>query len=98
MDLTHFLVQLILAIACAGVATVLVPRRIPGKMLGLVLIGLGGVWLGEWSFKLLNQRFGLDFPFLHWSLEDVPIIPSVIGSAIILYIVTTFLKWGRYGS
>jgi uncharacterized membrane protein YeaQ/YmgE (transglycosylase-associated protein family) len=98
MDLGTLFVQLVIALVCAGLATVLIPRRIPGKLLGLILIGLGGVWLGEWVFELFKQRFGFELEILSWGIEGVPIIPSVVGSAIILYVVTTLLKWGHYGS
>lgn len=98
MDISTLLVQLMIALVCAGLATVLIPRRIPGKLFGLVLIGLGGVWLGEWAFELFRERFRLDLDVLQWGVQGVPIIPSVIGSAIILYVVTTLLKWGRYNN
>ncbi|MBF2077398.1 MAG: hypothetical protein IGR76_02470 [Synechococcales cyanobacterium T60_A2020_003] len=96
MDISTLLVQLAIALVCAGLATVLLPRRIPGKLAGLILIGLGGVWLGSWAAELFRQRFGLDLPFLHWDFQGVPIIPSVLGSTVILYVVTTLLKWGHY--
>jgi uncharacterized membrane protein YeaQ/YmgE (transglycosylase-associated protein family) len=96
MNLAYFAVYLVVAIVCAGIANVLVPRRIPGKFLGLMLVGILGVWLGDLGFKLLHSQYRLDFAFLHWDLLGVPVIPSIIGSAIVLYVVTTFLKWGRY--
>jgi uncharacterized membrane protein YeaQ/YmgE (transglycosylase-associated protein family) len=98
MDITRLLVQVGLAIACALIANVLVPRRIPGKFAGLVLIGLGGVVLGEWAFNLIRQRFGFDLPVLGWHVQNVPILPAIIGSMIILYVVTAFLKWAKYSS
>lgn len=98
MDISTLLVQLMIALVCAGLATILIPRRIPGKLFGLILIGLGGVWLGGWVFELFRERFGLDSNILQWGIQGVPIIPSIVGSAIILYIVTTLLKWGRYGT
>lgn len=98
MDLTRLVVQVVVAILCAGIATLLVPRQIPGKLVGLILIGLIGVWVGEWGFALLRSRYGINFAFLHWGIQGVLIIPAVIGSAIVLYIVTAFLRWGRYGT
>lgn len=96
MDLTHLLVQLIIAILCAGAATVLIPRRVPGKLVGLILIGLAGVWLGEWGYTLLSQEYGIEHEVLRWNIQDVLIIPAVLGSAIILYLVTMVLRWARY--
>ncbi len=97
MNLTRLLVQVLIALACAGVATVLLPRKIPGRLFGLALIGLAGVWLGEWILNYLGNTYDLPIPaFLTWNVEGVPIVPAIVGSAIILYAVTTFLTWGRY--
>lgn len=98
MDISTLLVQLMIALVCAGLATILIPRRIPGKLAGLILIGLGGVWLGQWAFALFRERFGLNLEILQWGIQGVPIIPSIVGSAIILYVVTSFLRWGHYGN
>lgn len=98
MDISHLLVQVIVAIVCAGVANILVPRRIPGRLIGLILIGLAGVWVGEWGFALLRQRFGINYAWLYWQIQGVLIIPAIVGCAIVLYLVTTFLRWGRYNS
>ncbi|MEO0489158.1 MAG: hypothetical protein AAF215_25940 [Cyanobacteria bacterium P01_A01_bin.123] len=97
MDLQKLLIQLVIAIVCAGLANFLVPRRIPGKLIGLVLIGLAGVLLGEWVVNFFARQYGFSLDILTWGIQDVPIIPSVLGSTIILYVVTTFLSWGRYG-
>ncbi|MEB3358872.1 MAG: hypothetical protein VKK04_19255 [Synechococcales bacterium] len=96
MDIPHLVVQVIVAIVCAGIANVLVPRRIPGKLTGLILIGLVGVWLGEWGLAQLQRAYGFNYPFLTWDIEGVEIVPAIIGSAIVLYLVTAFMKWGRY--
>lgn len=97
MDLAHVTVQLLVAIACAIIGNILIPRQVPGKLFGLIVIGFVGVALGEWAYRLLRSQFKLDAPFLHWHVADVPIIPAIIGSAIVLYIVTSFWQWGRYG-
>ncbi|MBE9181811.1 hypothetical protein IQ268_24905 [Oculatella sp. LEGE 06141] len=96
MDVPHLLVQLVVALACAGAATVLIPRQIPGQLVGLFLVGFAGVWLGEWGFGLLYREYGLDHQLLRWQIQDVLIVPAIIGSAIVLYVVTAFLRWGRY--
>ncbi|NEQ30034.1 MAG: hypothetical protein F6K04_03375 [Leptolyngbya sp. SIO4C5] len=97
MDITQFLVQVIIAIVCAGIANILVPRRIPGKLVGLILIGLAGVWVGRWVADYLRQQFGIRWEFLQWQIQGVEIVPAIIGCAIVLYLVTAFLSWGRYG-
>ena len=97
MDLQKLLIQLVIAIICAGLANFLVPRRIPGKLVGLVLLGLAGVLLGEWIVNFLDEQYGFSLDILAWGVQGVPIVPSILGSAIILYVVTAFLSWGRYG-
>ena len=95
MDLSHVAVQLIAAIVCAGIANMLIPRQILGKFLGFMLTGLVGVWLGEAAFKRLKTH-ELNYPFLQWELGGVAVVPSIIGCAIIIYVVTTFVQWGNY--
>lgn len=96
MDMGHFAVQLAIAIACGILGNMLIPREVPGKFFGLVLVGFVGVWVGEFSYRLLQTQTQLNVPWLQWHIEEVPIIPSIIGSAIVIYVVTTFLRWGRY--
>ncbi|RZM82857.1 hypothetical protein [Leptolyngbya iicbica] len=97
MDWTRLVVQILIALGCAGLATVLIPRRIPGKIFGLIVIGFAGVWLGEWVIKYLETTYSLPIPdFVTWDIQGVPILPAVLGSAVILFVVTAFLSWGRY--
>lgn len=96
MDISRIFIQIVIALLCAGVASILVPRKIPGKLVGLILIGLAGVWVGEWGFALLYSRFGLNLPILLLSFKGVRLIPAIVGSTIVLYLVTLFLKWGKY--
>jgi uncharacterized membrane protein YeaQ/YmgE (transglycosylase-associated protein family) len=98
MDISQLVVQIVVAVICAGIANIIVPRKIPGRLAGLILIGLAGVWVGQWGFSLLRQEFGISFPWLYWQIQGVLIIPAIIGSAIVLYLVTLFLKWGHYDS
>ena len=97
MDLTRLLVQILIALGCGALATLLLPRRIPGKLFGLALIGFAGVWLGEWVVNYVETTYELPMPdFVTWDFQGVPILPAVVGSAVILFVVTTFLSWGRY--
>lgn len=98
MDILHLLIRLLIAIGCAATADLLLPRRVPGGLAGLILIGLTGVWVGERGFALLRQQFGISFPVLYWQIEGVLIIPAIVGSAIVLYLVTAFIRWARYSS
>jgi uncharacterized membrane protein YeaQ/YmgE (transglycosylase-associated protein family) len=96
MTLSHLAIQLMLAIACGIVGNILIPRQIPGRFLGLIVVGLVGVWLGEWAYLLIKNQYGFNHALLSWKIESVPVIPSVIGSAIVIYLVTGFLKIFRY--
>jgi uncharacterized membrane protein YeaQ/YmgE (transglycosylase-associated protein family) len=96
MDISDLLIRFALAVVCAGLANVLIPRRIPGKVFGLVVIGIVGVFFGEWAFMLLRQEFGIDHEVLRWQIQNVPILPAVIGSAVILYVLTLVLQWAKY--
>jgi uncharacterized membrane protein YeaQ/YmgE (transglycosylase-associated protein family) len=96
MDLTRLLIQILIAIACGTIASVLIPRRIPGKFLGLILIGFAGVWLGEWTLNYLDATYTFPIPaFVTWEFQGVPVFPSIVGSAIILYGVTTLVSWSH---
>lgn len=97
-DLVSLLIQVLIAIACASAANILIPRQVPGKLLGMVIIGLVGVFLGQWGAKYLLQQYNFSAPWLTWSFQGVPLVPSIIGSTIVLYVVTAFLSWGRYGN
>lgn len=96
MNIAHLLIKVVIAIVCAGAANLLVPRRIPGKLTGLILIGLAGVWTGEAGFALLHREFGLRLPFLSWQIDGVLIVPAIVGCAIVLYLVTALIRWGRF--
>ncbi len=97
MDITAIVVKLVVAIVCAGIGTLLIPRQMPGGWFGYIVVGLAGVWLGDWAYSALDNQYGLNFPVLDWGLAGVRILPSVVGSAVILFVATAFLKWGRYG-
>lgn len=95
MNPFYLAAQLLIAVVAAGIANVLLPRRLPGKFLGLMLVGLVGVWLGEWGFGCLNSLYSVNHTFLAWGLLGVPLIPAIVGSLLVIYVVTTFVKWGR---
>ncbi|MEO1210971.1 MAG: hypothetical protein AAFX78_15715 [Cyanobacteria bacterium J06638_20] len=96
MNITQLAIQIVVAIVAAGIANILVPRRIPGRLPGLVIIGLVGVWVGEWGFRLMQQRFNIYWPILSWDIQGVQIIPAILGSAIVLYLVTLLIKLTRF--
>jgi uncharacterized membrane protein YeaQ/YmgE (transglycosylase-associated protein family) len=98
MDLTPLMVQFLIAAACGLLGNFLIPRQVPGKFFGLVLVGFVGVWLGAWVYQVLKTQYGVAAPFLSWNVVNVPIVPSILGSAVVIYVLTTVLRWGRYNS
>lgn len=96
LDFTRLGVQIIVAIACAGIANTLIPRRIPGKLVGLVVLGLIGVWLGESLISHLAQSYDLNHPALDWNIQQVRLIPAILGCTIAMFLMKTFVQWGRY--
>jgi uncharacterized membrane protein YeaQ/YmgE (transglycosylase-associated protein family) len=97
-EMTRLLVQILIAIVCAGAANILIPREVPGKLLGLILIGFAGVFVGEWISNYILTEYSINVPVLQWEFKEVPILPSIVGSMIVLYVITAFLSWGRYGN
>jgi uncharacterized membrane protein YeaQ/YmgE (transglycosylase-associated protein family) len=96
MEPSRLAIQLLVTVICAGLANVIIPRQVPGKFLGLFLTGLVGVWIGGATFTFLNVRYGLNYPFLHWAFEGVPIIPSILGSVLVIYLITNVWQRMRY--
>ena len=96
MNFSYLAIHLLVAIACAGIANMLIPRQIPGKLAGFIVTGWVGVWIGVEAHKLLRGLYGLNLPWLSWGFYGVPILPSVLGCAIVIYTLTSFARWGRY--
>ena len=84
------------AIACAGIANALIPRRIPGKLVGLVFVGLVGVWLGEWLILYFDQTYDFSHPALDWNIQEVKLIPAILGCTVVMFLMKIFMQWGRY--
>ena len=75
MEILTFILFLFVAAACAWLGEYLVPGTIPGGFLTSVIIGLIGAWVG-------TQLMGAVGP----SLAGVPIIPAILGSAIVIFL------------
>lgn len=97
VNISRLGVQLVVALICAGIGHTLIPRRIPGHLFGLVLVGLFGVWVGEWLIDYLGQMYNLkQFSFLYWDIQQVRILPAIVGCTLVMYLLQIFLQWGRY--
>ncbi|MBN9417607.1 MAG: GlsB/YeaQ/YmgE family stress response membrane protein [Candidatus Eremiobacteraeota bacterium] len=69
----HFILFLIVAAICAIIASALVPGRIPGGFLVAMVCGFLGAWIGG----NLMGHFGP-------SLAGVSLIPTIVGSAVLV--------------
>ncbi|MEM9903854.1 MAG: hypothetical protein AAF921_02375 [Cyanobacteria bacterium P01_D01_bin.44] len=96
MSLSKIFIQLMIALVCAGAANIIIPKRIPGKSVGPLIVGFGGVLLGEWTVDFLEQIFNFSPAFLHWSIYDVPIIPALTGAVLVLYGLTLLVGMSQH--
>lgn len=74
-----FLLFLIVAAICAIIASALVPGRIPGGFLVAMVCGFIGAWIG-------GNLMGSWGP----ELAGVSLIPTIIGSALLVMIMGLF--------
>lgn len=74
MELLAFILFLLVAAACAGIAEALVPGQVPGGFLMSAIVGAIGAWVGA----SLMGHVGPD-------LAGVPLLPAIIGSAILIF-------------
>jgi uncharacterized membrane protein YeaQ/YmgE (transglycosylase-associated protein family) len=81
MTIIGFILFLIVAAVCAWIAEYFVPGRIPGGFFTAAVIGIIGGWIGA---NLLGS--------LGPSLEGVALIPTIIGSAILVFVLAILSK------
>ena len=77
MSLIGFILFLIVAAVCALIAERLVPGTIPGGFFTAAVVGIIGAWIGG----NLIGHFGPD-------LADVSLIPCILGSAILVFVLS----------
>lgn len=80
-----FILYLVVAAICAVIAERIVPGRIPGGFLVAAIFGILGAWIG-------TSLMGSVGPVL----EGVPILPAIIGSAVVIFLLTFFSR-GAHG-
>lgn len=77
MTILGIILYCIIAAACAWIADYFTPGTIPGGFLASVIYGIIGAWIGT----SLMGGFG---PVL----AGVPLLPAIIGSAILIFVVS----------
>lgn len=80
----HFILFLIVAAICAIIASALVSGRIPGGFLVAMVCGFIGAWIGG----SLMGSFGP-------SLAGVSLIPTIVGSAVLVLCMSLFSGLSR---
>ena len=76
MDFLHFFFYLIVAAVCAGIASRIVPGIGKNGFLGSAVLGMIGAWVGTSCMGNVGP-----------SLEGVPLLPAIVGSAVVLFAV-----------
>jgi len=74
MSVIAFILFLLVAAGCAWIAECLVPGVVPGGFLVTAIVGVIGAWIGG----SLVGHFGPE-------LESVSLVPTIIGSAILVF-------------
>lgn len=74
MSVLGFILFLIVAAVCAWIADYFVPGTIPGGFLTAAIVGIIGAWVG-------GSLFGNFGP----QLAGVALLPTIIGSAILVF-------------
>lgn len=75
MSIVSFILFLVVAAVCAWIAEYFVPGRVPGGFFTSAIVGIIGAWIGG---SLLGN-FGP-------SLEGISLLPAIIGSAILVFV------------
>jgi uncharacterized membrane protein YeaQ/YmgE (transglycosylase-associated protein family) len=73
LDFLHFLLYLIVAAVCAGIASKIVPSIGKNGFLGSAVLGMIGAWVGTCWLGNIGP-----------SLEGVPLLPAVVGSSAVM--------------
>jgi len=81
MTILGFILYLIVAAACAWLAEYMVPGTIPGGFLTSAIVGIIGAWIGVSLLGALGP-----------SLGGVPLLPAIIGSALLVFISSLFAR------
>ncbi len=77
MSILSFILFLFVAAACAYLAERLVPNTVPGGFITSAVVGIIGAWVGG----CLIGSFGP-------SLAGVSLIPCILGSAVLVFVLS----------
>ena len=84
MSILSFILFLLIAATCAYIAERLVPNTVPGGLITSAIVGIIGAWVGG----CLIGSFGP-------SLAGVSLIPCILGSAVLVFILSLLSRTFR---
>ncbi len=86
MEILTFILYLLVAAVCAGIAEYMVPGSIPGGFLVSAVVGVIGAWIGTSLMGSLGPALG-----------GVPLLPAILGSALLIFLIAlvTRTNWIR---
>lgn len=87
MGILSFIFYLVVAAVCAFIAERMVPSTVPGGFITSAIVGIIGAWIGG---NLLGH-FGPD-------LAGVSLVPCILGSAILVFILSLCSKGFKHKS
>lgn len=91
MTIIDFLLLLLVAAICGAIAQALVGVSVGGCLVSAV-IGFIGALIGVWLARQLNLPEVLS---IHIGNQTFPVIWSIIGSALLLFIISLFTRKRR---
>lgn len=81
MDILGFLIFMLVAAVCAWIADLVVPGTIPGGFLVSAVVGVIGAWMGTALFGHFGPVLG-----------GVSLLPAIIGSVILIFLMALILR------
>ncbi|MBC7881303.1 MAG: GlsB/YeaQ/YmgE family stress response membrane protein [Anaerolineae bacterium] len=77
MSILSFLLFLVVAAVCAGIAEAIFPGRIPGGFLTTAVVGIIGGWVGASLFGSIGP-----------ALFGVTLIPTILGTGVLVFVLS----------
>lgn len=84
MTILTFIIYLCMAAACAWIASMLVPGNVPGGFFTSAIFGVIGAWIG-------GSLIGPVGP----SVAGLSLLPAILGSALLVFLVHLIARGGR---
>lgn len=70
-----FIISLVIGGIIGAIGEAIMNRQVPGGIIGNVVVGFVGAWLGE----LVLGEWG-------WAIQDFYVFPSIIGAIVVVWL------------